>query len=998
MAGRNTINNDKVTLKEILEKYGLKRAFIFFVLGLFFASLIIAYNIILGSYIRENIRTKSELNAHESAKDVEIYLSTGTDIIGVTEHKVVDLLKADATNEEILDFLTEETHAIQYSILPATTGLYGCIRGEYFDGSGWVPDPDYVAQERPWYTEAVVDPGETVLINPYFDLYSSEVVMTIARALPDGENVVAIDITLGRIQEITEERLGTGSDTIRMVISTNGFVVANSDATERGRNYLEEKDSFGGKVLAKAIESTGDYSELKYLGHNYIVYSIPIGNGWRSISVVDSRNEYKPLIILLTVSTLLIIATFVIFAVIMLRTGRRTIINDKLKSILSSSADIYMSLCDLDVINNTVTGIKNVNPAIAKAVESCDGNMKELFLGIMKNLPDSPTKQAAMDFTDLSDIDERMKDTDSAMVEYISYGNIWVRARFVVSERTSDGRVSHVLWMLENVDAERKERERLINASERAIAASEAKSAFLSNMSHEIRTPINAILGMNEVILRECKDENILGYSRNILSSGHTLLELVNDILDVSKIESGKMEIIPVDYSVASMLNDLINIIKVRIDTKELELKLDIDRNIPAILHGDDVRLRQVITNILTNAVKYTEKGSITFSVSAEETEYDPTSISLHVSVKDTGIGIKKEDMTKLFSEFERIEEKRNRNIEGTGLGMAITQSLLSLMHSSLKVESVYGEGSKFSFDIVQGVVDRTPIGDFESEYRRVSEESDVYRGSFTAPDAHLLVVDDTPMNILVFTSLLEPTKIQIDTAGSGDEGILYALNNKYDIIFLDHMMPGKDGIATLHELKAHSQNANKDTPVICLTANAISGAREQYIEAGFDDYLTKPINSKSLEEMIAKYLPEDKLIKEDEDKEGKSVTVSGATGETVMLPDFVFTIRDLDPMEGIRKCGSEKIYLNALAAFGRYIEPIINATHAYVKNNDMRDVLINVHSLNTAAKTVGAKRISRMAHEMEEAGMEGFSEEKLEELFDKCIEMRNCLLPLLNK
>jgi len=421
-------------------------------------------------------------------------------------------------------------------------------------------------------------------------------------------------------------------------------------------------------------------------------------------------------------------------------------------------------------------------------------------------------------------------------------------------------------------------------AKEKAEFENQAKSHFLANMSHEIRTPINAVLGMNEMILRESGDRSIIGYSERIKTAGNTLLGIINDILDFSKIESGKMEIISADYDVSVVLNDLINMIRSRADGKGLALQLDFDGSMPKRLRGDEVRIKQVITNILTNAVKYTEKGSVTFRVGYERIEDEPDSVYLDVSVEDTGIGIKPEDIEKLFSEFERIEERRNRNIEGTGLGMNITKSLLEMMDSRLNVESVYGEGSTFSFRLKQKVVSWDALGDYEAAFRASLANRKKYREKFTAPDAAVLVVDDTPMNLAVFKSLLKRTGVQIDTAESGDEGLKLASAKKYDMIFLDHMMPGKDGIETLHELHAQSENPNLQTPTVCLTANAISGAREKYLSEGFDDYLTKPIDAERLEEMLMQYLPEDKLMEPEEETSSASVKLSETP--TILIAD----------------------------------------------------------------------------------------------------------------
>ena len=395
-------------------------------------------------------------------------------------------------------------------------------------------------------------------------------------------------------------------------------------------------------------------------------------------------------------------------------------------------------------------------------------------------------------------------------------------------------------------------------AKRRAEASNQSKTMFLTNMSHEIRTPINAVLGMDEMILRESSQTEIIEYARNIQSSGKALLALINDILDLSKIESGKMELICVDYEIASVINDLVNMISSRIYDKGLSFLVEVDPGIPYVLYGDEIRLKQIVTNLLTNAVKYTEKGSVTMQVGCHKR--DEKSIVLFVAVKDTGRGMKKEDMDKLFSPFKRIEEEQNRNIEGTGLGLSITKQLLSLMNSELKVESVYGEGSTFSFEIVQEVKGWDEIGDYTKAYKNTQKENKRYQQLFTAKDARVLVVDDVSMNLKVFAGLLKKTQIQIDSALSGEEGLELAAQNKYDLIFIDHMMPGMDGIEMLTHLEEAKYELNADVPRVALTANAISGAREFYINEGFTEYLTKPIDVRKLEGMIAKLLPEDKI------------------------------------------------------------------------------------------------------------------------------------------
>ncbi|SHK26635.1 Signal transduction histidine kinase [Selenomonas ruminantium] len=503
--------------------------------------------------------------------------------------------------------------------------------------------------------------------------------------------------------------------------------------------------------------------------------------------------------------------------------------------------------------------------------------------------------------------------------------------------------------------------------AESAAAASQAKSAFLSNMSHEIRTPINAVLGMNEMILRESSEQNVIEYAENIHTAGNTLLGIINDILDFSKIEAGKLEIIPVDYDLSSMLNDLVNMIRIRADVKGLALEVEFDQETPKLLFGDEVRVKQVITNILTNAVKYTEKGTVTFSVSFERIPEEPDNVLLYVEIKDTGIGIKPEDMEKLFSKFERIEEKRNRNVEGTGLGMAITLNLLEKMGSSLQVESVYGVGSTFFFKLRQRVVKWEPLGDYKASYQALLKGHKKYREKFTAPEALALVVDDNPMNLTVFKGLIKKTQIQIDTANDGDEGLLLAREKKYDIIFLDHMMPRKDGIETLHELQAQEDGPNMDTPVISLTANAISGAREQYMAAGFHDYLTKPIDADKLEDMLLDYLPKEKI-----QKAGAEVA---AAQETLEVPDSLAPLKGagwLDLAQGIKNSGSVEAYLPLLQIFYESVDEMAETIEGFYENRNLKDYTIKVHALKSSARIIGAKDFGEEAQMLENAGKAG--------------------------
>ena len=413
-------------------------------------------------------------------------------------------------------------------------------------------------------------------------------------------------------------------------------------------------------------------------------------------------------------------------------------------------------------------------------------------------------------------------------------------------------------------------------AKAEAIAAAKAKSVFLANMSHEIRTPINAILGMDTMILRESDDKDILEYAGNIQSASQTLLSLINDILDFSKIETGKLELVQGDYALSSLINDVYHMLLGKAKEKGLAFNVDSDKNLPAKLYGDEVRIRQILVNILNNAIKYTEKGSVTLNVGMSEqqnadainnnnvTGSQPAkNIIITFTISDTGIGIKSENISHLFDSFSRFDENKNKHIEGTGLGLAITKQLTKLMNGKINVTSKYGEGSVFEVSIPQKVVSDLKIGDISEKYNTAPDKKKK-KASFTAPDAKVLVVDDVKMNINVFKALLKRTKISVDSAISGPEALEMIKDNKYDIIFLDHMMPDMDGIETYKHMKELEENPNKDTTVIMLTANAIMGAKEEYLGIGFSDYLSKPVQAAKLEAMILKYLPEELVTKPD--------------------------------------------------------------------------------------------------------------------------------------
>lgn len=536
----------------------------------------------------------------------------------------------------------------------------------------------------------------------------------------------------------------------------------------------------------------------------------------------------------------------------------------------------------------------------------------------------------------------------------------------------------------EELDIAREDAEESRRAAE---DANRAKSSFLASMSHEIRTPINGVLGMNSIILKESDDPRILEYARNIDSAGNGLLSLINDILDFSKIESGKMEIVPVEYELNNMIADCYNMVFMRAREKGLDLLFENNTTIPNRLYGDEVRVRQIIVNLLTNAVKYTEEGMVLLTADWEQGE-DPSDMTLIVSVKDTGIGIKKKNIDKLFSAFSRVDQERNRNIEGTGLGLKITQQFLEMMGGTIGVESVYGAGSEFTVRIPQKIRGAEPLGEFS--YHSVAAGDDPVKVSdhFIAPKARVLVVDDVELNLKVIAGLLKDTQIQIDTASSGAECISKIKAGAYDVILLDHLMPQMDGIETLTQLKNLDGFFNASTPVIMLTANAIQGAKEEYLKHGFTDYLSKPVREDELKSMLAKYLPADLMtyLQDENDHAMEAIDEAhreeelllaieneqkdNVTYETRLSKRFPF----LDTNMGMIYCmNNEELYESVVREFkdsNRYDD-----IEAAFEEADMQNYSVMVHGVKSSAMTIGAPKLSEMAKGLEFASNSGDSQ-----------------------
>jgi len=511
---------------------------------------------------------------------------------------------------------------------------------------------------------------------------------------------------------------------------------------------------------------------------------------------------------------------------------------------------------------------------------------------------------------------------------------------------------------------------------QQAIAARASQAKFLANMSHEIRTPINAVIGMNEMILRENNDINaIQEYARNVQSASTMLLGLVNDILDFSKIESGQLELVEDAYHIADLIETEILLLKARANDKAIATKLDISPYIPSKLYGDELRIKQIVTNVLSNAVKYTQEGSVSFKVSFDWAGEDM--INLCFTVTDTGTGIHEEDLSKLFDSFKRLEQNKNRNIEGTGLGLNIAKQLVDQMHGEIRVESEYGKGSTFYITLPQKVIEKTPMGSPNASREQEKKQEATIQKRFTAPEARVLAVDDNSMNLAVIKGLLKRTKVQLDLAASGQECLNCTAEKKYDIILMDHMMPDMDGVETLHLLRKDKMNPNSDTVVIALTANAVAGCREMYLAYGFDEYASKPIEAEKLELLLARLLPESLVIYEGNTAAGqkkeirqnpeRNETVNGAADSALLAID--------------RKVGmsyvmdSEELYQEILKAFCEQMEEYLPQLQTCYAEKNWSAYAVLTHAIKGNARNIGATAFSEFSKKQEFAAKENNEE-----------------------
>lgn len=965
----------------------------------------------------EQVDDEMNNNIDYAAMSCQNCLSDAIDILTVNYFTVQYMHESGYSMDEFRTYFTEQTDYLKNEESMQYLGIYGYIDGELMLSTAWEQPEGYRIEDRSWYQEMKQNGTELTITTPYLDMKTNRQVVSVGRMFRDGSNLIGVDVDLEDLSNLLKE-LDAGAGEI-YIIDQTGSIIAGENPAFMGKtldsiyhrtgayeNYVSDID----KELASETEGT-----VSYKTDSAWISVKPILDNWYVVAIVDKNEVSKlaaknaiPSAVTLTVVLLVFFMLYMNLFVRVYRTGKKgrasigveryasgSVLQDdkRVKKVVfyvyilfatyfimmfyrfqKAPMFVIVTLATM-LISFLVTFIRKTTVKIhGLCMSGClfaIVAMYGLIPGEHNRLTDMFLAAAVV-----VSLYQKMELNIFMLISTIVYYLYMVLAgryisqtgSFDVSETILDLLIILIgsLMLLVVIAWNKQLQVRLKQKAEEAETAANSKSAFLANISHEIRTPLNAILGMNELVLRESRQPHIKEYAMYIKNSGKSLLTIISDILDLSKIESGKVYLVNENYSLSSLVEDVERSIQKRIMEKGLELKIYVEPELHENLKGDEVRIKQIIMNLLTNAVKYTEKGEVRLYITGTVVENKQ---DLTIEVSDTGIGMRSEDMGKLFTNFERLDLKRNRSVEGTGLGLPITKNLLVAMGGDITVSSVYGEGSTFTATVGQEIVNEEQIGDYRKKYKEKLHHEVCYHESFHAEDARILVVDDNEVNLKIVVGLAKNTKLQIDTALSAAEGLKLIRQHSYQLLLIDHMMPEMDGIEMLQHVKTMDGGIYKDIPAVAITANALSGAKQTYLDAGFCGYLSKPIDPERFEQIIKDNLPQE-YVTECEDGNGDTATEGQETdGTSDPKQAEEWSIPGIDIAKALSYIGgSRELYISLLQTYLDGSEERIRKLEECKNKEDIFNYDITIHGLKGISASIGADSMAVAAAGLEEA------------------------------
>ena len=965
----------------------------------------------------EQVDDEMNNNIDYAAMSCQNCLSDAIDILTVNYFTVQYMHESGYSMDEFRTYFTEQTDYLKNEESMQYLGIYGYIDGELMLSTAWEQPEGYRIEDRSWYQEMKQNGTELTITTPYLDMKTNRQVVSVGRMFRDGSNLIGVDVDLEDLSNLLKE-LDAGAGEIYIVDQTGSIIAGENPAfmgktldsiyhrTGAYENYVSDID----KELASETEGT-----VSYKTDSAWISVKPILDNWYVVAIVDKNEVSKlaaknaiPSAVTLTVVLLVFFMLYMNLFVRVYRTGKKgrasigveryasgSVLQDdkRVKKVVfyvyilfatyfimmfyrfqKAPMFVIVTLATM-LISFLVTFIRKTT---VKIHGLCMAGCLFAIVAMYGLIPGEHNRLTDMFLAAavVVSLYQKMELNIFMLISTIVYYLYMVLAgryisqtgSFDVSETILDLLIILIgsLMLLVVIAWNKQLQVRLKQKAEEAETAANSKSAFLANISHEIRTPLNAILGMNELVLRESRQPHIKEYAMYIKNSGKSLLTIISDILDLSKIESGKVYLVNENYSLSSLVEDVERSIQKRIMEKGLELKIYVEPELHENLKGDEVRIKQIIMNLLTNAVKYTEKGEVRLYITGTVVDNKQ---DLTIEVSDTGIGMRSEDMDKLFTNFERLDLKRNRSVEGTGLGLPITKNLLVAMGGDITVSSVYGEGSTFTATVGQEIVNEEQIGDYRKKYKEKLHHEVCYHESFHAEDARILVVDDNEVNLKIVVGLAKNTKLQIDTALSAAEGLKLIRQHSYQLLLIDHMMPEMDGIEMLQHVKTMDGGIYKDIPAVAITANALSGAKQTYLDAGFCGYLSKPIDPERFEQIIKDNLPQE-YVTECGDGNGDTATEGQETdGTSDPKQEEEWSIPGIDIAKALSYIGgSRELYISLLQTYLDGSEERIRKLEECKNKEDIFNYDITIHGLKGISASIGADSMAIAAAGLEEA------------------------------